>query len=100
MLEIAEHATWSKETMDLFVERSLALVCQVVDREAGDNCIEGAQRFGQNGIEVMSENPDRRIRCEPPAEPVQHGLGEVESHCFCLRPRLLHQCEQATISAP
>ena len=79
VLEVGEDPAGLEQLEDLAIERALALVLEVVDRERGDDGVE-APELRQRLGEVVLDELDALIAGEALARRLEHQLGEVEAH--------------------
>lgn len=100
MFEVAEHASRAQPVIHLRVERALAFVRDVMDREAGDDRVERAPRLGQWLIEIVRDDADGGVGDEPLAQPFEHRLGKVGRDRLHVRLRQLDERQQAPVAAP
>ena len=99
MFEIREHPAGLEPLANLGVEGALALVFQVVDREAGDDRVEGAE-VGQGRGHVVPEELDPLVAREALSRGREHRLREVEADPNARRPVNAEQGEQAPVPRP
>ncbi len=64
---------------NLGVERALALMHQMMNREAGDHRIKLAQR-GQRLVEIVGDDGNGGIAAEALARSLQHGRRKIDRH--------------------
>ena len=56
VFEVAEDASGAQQAEHVFVQRPLALVADVVNREAGDDGVEDAQLSWQRPVEIVGDD--------------------------------------------
>src|SRR5580765_5338442 len=96
---MTEHAAGNKHVEDFSVERSLALMDDMMNGKAGQYNVEDAD-IRQGLIQIMSQDHDRRVASEPRSRKLKHGWRKIDSHRFHIRPTLFrHSNEPASTSS-
>ncbi len=96
MLQVAEHASWFQQCVDLGIEGSLALIGAVMNREAGYHHVEAA-KVGQRFVQVVLDHLDFVVATKSLPCGVQHGRRKVESNAVRVGPVDLEQCQKTAI---
>jgi len=97
MLQVAKNSAGIQQSVDFGVECALALMHDMMDREAGDDCIELAEK-GELDVEVVGYHSDGRIAGKAFLCGLNHGGRKVERHGIDLRVLLLDEGEQAGVA--
>src|SRR5208282_1638528 len=95
--QIAENAAGIQQVVDFGVERALALVRDMMDREAGDDSVKLAE-VGKRVIEVVGYHGQRGIAGKALLGGLKHGRREVNCNRFRVRMLAFHQGQQPSIS--
>jgi len=99
VLQITEHAPGSQHVEDFSIERSLALMDDMMNGKAGQYNVEDAEIW-QRPIQIVRQDRDRRVASEPRSRKLKHGWRKIDSHGFHIRPTLFrHRNEPASTSS-
>jgi hypothetical protein len=96
VFEVVEDAAGIKDFEDFGVEGFFAFVGAVMDREAGDDGVELAERR-KRFVEVVVDDGDFRVVAESRAGGFEHGWREIEGDGFGLRAIDAQEGEKATV---
>ena len=97
VLEVQEPAARLQHVEHLAVQRLLALVDAVMDREARDDEVEAAQRR-QWTVQVVLDDLDTVVTGEPLAGEPEHLGREVDAHRLDVRVHAAHQTERVAVA--
>jgi hypothetical protein len=97
VFQIAEGTAGIQQGVDFGIECALALVHDMMDREAGDDRIKPAE-VGKGIIEVVGYDGNGRIAGKALFGGLEHGWREVDCNGFRVRMLTFHQGEQSSIS--
>jgi cytochrome P450 len=97
VLEVGEDPAGVEQIERLLVERALALMLEMVDREGRDHGVETADVW-QRQAEVVAHQLDAPVAGETLAGRAEHQLGEVHAHRVHPRALALKQCEQSPVA--
>ncbi len=98
-IEVGEHPAGHQQFVDLPEQCALALVAEMVDRQAGDHHVEGCRR-GERLIEVVEDEFDLRGAGEALVRPREHRLRGVDTDALDVRVAATHQRQQPAIARP
>jgi len=96
MLQVAENTAGVQYAEDFSVQGALAVVHQMMNREAGDDSIERAE-LRQSLIHVMGDDLHTRVTGKTLSRLFEHRRREIQCHSLRLRMRSAHQCQQSAI---
>ncbi len=97
VLEVDEHTTGNKRVEDLAIQRLLAPVVDVMDREARDHHVEHTE-IRQWLVEIVLDDGDVAFALEAFAGPFEHRGREVQANPGDPGPRRANQGEQPAVA--
>ena len=101
MLQVAKDATQVQQSVNFGIERPLALVHQMMNREAGDDGIELAQdveMFEEGFVQIVSHDSNGRLPGKALAGGLQHGGRKINSHGFSSDLLATNKIQQASVA--